>query len=233
MPDRRRRLHSPRVRLLLILIVLGGVSVWLLVAGGPTSADIHRIVHRAGWLAPVAFVMIYVGLTILLFPAVVATLAGGALFGVVAGSLITLVAALLGATIAFVIGRRLGHANVQRLIGGRATRWEEWMRQRGFVALLYARLVPIVPFNLLNYAAGMTGVSLRTYVAGTALGIVPGTVAYTALGSTARHPGSLPFMIALTAVAILTVVLAVISRTQRRNAVKREANIEISIPALP
>lgn len=72
------------------------------------------------------------------------------------------------------------------------------MRQREFVALLYARLF-----------------------------------AYTALGSTARHPGSLPFIIALTAVAILTVVLAVISRTQRRDAVKREANTEMSIPAEP
>ncbi len=105
------------------------------------------------------------------------------------------------------------------------------MHQRGFVALLYARLVPIVPFGLLNYAAGMTGISLRRYVAATAIGIVPGTVAYTALGSTARHPGSLPFIIALTAVAILTVVLAVISRTQHGNAVKREANTEISISA--
>jgi len=233
MPDRRRRLRSPRVRLLLILIALGSVSVWLLVAGGPAGADIHRIVHRAGWLAPVVFVMIYVGLTVLLFPAVVATLAGGALFGVVAGSLITLVAAVLGATIAFAIGRRLGQADVQRLIGGRASRLEEWMRRRGFVALLYARLVPIVPFNLLNYAAGMTGMSLRSYVAATAIGIIPGTVAYTALGSTARHPGSLPFIIALTAVAILTVVLAVISRKHQRSVVEQRANAEMSIPAEP
>jgi len=233
MPDRRRHLRSPRVRLLLILIALGGVSGWLLVAGGPTSADIHRTVHRAGWLAPVAFATIYVGLTVLLFPAVVATLAGGALFGVVAGSLITLVAAVLGATIAFVLGRRLGQADVQRLAGGRAAKLEEWMRQRGFVALLYARLVPVVPFNLLNYAAGMTGISLRSYVAATAIGIVPGTVAYTALGSTARHPGSLPFIIALTAIAILTVILAAIGRTHRRNASEQEASTEMSIPAEP
>lgn len=233
MPDRRRHLRSPRVRLLLILIALAGVSGWLLVAGGPTTADIHRTVHRAGWLAPVAFATIYVGLTVLLFPAVVATLAGGALFGVVAGSLITLVAAVLGATIAFVLGRRLGQADVQRLAGGRAARLEEWMRQRGFVALLYARLIPIVPFNLLNYAAGMTGMSLRSYVAGTAIGIVPGTVAYTALGSTASHPGSLPFIIALTAVAILTVVLALISRKHQRGVAEQRANAEMSIPAEP
>ncbi len=232
-PDRQTLLRSPRVRLLLILILLAGVSVWLLVAGGPTSAEIHRIVHRAGWLAPVAFVMIYVGLTVLLFPAVVATLAGGALFGVVAGSLITLVAAVLGATIAFAIGRRLGQSDVQRLIGGRAARLEKWMRQRGFVALLYARLVPIVPFNLLNYATGMTGMSLRSYVAATAIGIVPGTVAYTALGSTASHPGSLPFITALTAVTILTVVLALISRKHQRSVVEPGPTAEKSIPAEP
>lgn len=231
MRDRRRRLRSPRARLLLILFALGGASGLLLVAGGPTSADIHQTVHRAGWLAPVAFATIYIGLTVLLFPAVVATLAGGALFGVVAGSLITLVAALLGATIAFVLGRRMGRADVQRLAGARGAKLEEWMRQRGFIALLYARLVPVVPFNLLNYAAGMSGISLRSYLAATAMGIVPGTIAYTALGSTARHPGSIPFIIALAAVTILTVSLAAISRTHQRRVLKQRANAEMSIPA--
>lgn len=63
-------------------------------------------------------------------------------------------------------------------------------------------------FNLLNYAAGITGMPARSYVAATALGIIPGTIAYTALGSTVTRPGSLPLFVALAAVVLLTLLLA-------------------------
>ena len=82
-------------------------------------------------------------------------------------------------------------------------------------ALLYARLVPIVPFNLLNYAAGLAGMSTRGYVIATARGIAPGTIAYTALGSAAAHPGSTPFIVSLAAVAALTVTVAALSHRRR------------------
>ncbi len=122
----------------------------------------------------------------------------------IAGRLLTLVGAVLRATIAFVIGRCLGRAQVQQLAGGRTALLEEWMRRRGFVALLYGRLVPIVPFNVLSYATGITGMPARSSVAATALGIIPGTIAYTALGSTDPHPGWLPLIVALAAVVLLT-----------------------------
>jgi uncharacterized membrane protein YdjX (TVP38/TMEM64 family) len=181
-------------------------------AGGPSRGDIERALHHAGWLAPAGFVAIYIGWTVLLLPGVVPTLAGGALFGVLAGSLLTLVGAVIGATVAFALGRRLGRAPFRQLAGRRGARLDGWIRRRGFVALLYLRLVPVVPFNLLNYAAGVTGISTRAYVIATAVGIVPGTVAYTALGATAAHPGSMPFLISLAAVVLLTAVAVALAR---------------------
>jgi uncharacterized membrane protein YdjX (TVP38/TMEM64 family) len=200
------------LRLVVLGALLVGVSVWFLVAGGPSGGDVQRAVHRAGWLAPVAFVAIYVGWTVLLLPGAVPTLAGGALFGVVVGSLLTLTGAVIGATVAFLIGRRVGRAQVQRLAGRRAVRFEQWLQKRGFLALLYARLVPIVPFNLLNYAAGATGMSTRAYVSATAIGIVPGTVAYTAVGSAAEHPRSTSFIVSVAAVGLLTLGVGALSR---------------------
>jgi uncharacterized membrane protein YdjX (TVP38/TMEM64 family) len=226
--------------LTLLAVLLVGVSVWLLAAGGPSIGDIRRAAHGAGWLGPLAFVAIYIGWTVLLLPGVVPTLAGGALFGLVVGSVLTLIGAVIGATLAFMIGRRLGRAQVQELAsqlgdaaaarsgapgwqaGGLAAgvRFDGWLRKRGFLALLYARLVPIVPFNLLNYAAGVAGMSTRSYVIATAVGIVPGTIAYTALGSAARHPGSAPFTVSLAAVVLLTLTLGALT-TRRRRALSR------------
>jgi uncharacterized membrane protein YdjX (TVP38/TMEM64 family) len=196
--------------------LLVGLSLWLALTAGPSSGDVVHAVNQAGWLAPLAFVAIYIAWTVLLFPGVVPTLAGGALFGIVAGSVLTLVGAVVGATLAFSIGRRLGRTHVERLVGGRVARLDEWMGRNGFLALLYARLVPVVPFNLLNYAAGVAGMSVRSYVIATAVGIVPGTIAYTALGNAAAHPGSLPFIVSLGAVALLTLIAGLLSRRHRR-----------------
>jgi uncharacterized membrane protein YdjX (TVP38/TMEM64 family) len=157
----------------------------------------------------------------LLLPGLVPTIASGALFGVPAGSLPTLTGAVAGATLAFEIARRVGRAPVKELAGPREVRIERWLREHGFVALLYARLVPVVPFNILNYAAGLAGLSRRSYVIATALGIVPGTIAYTAAGSAAAHPGSTPFIVSLAAVALLTALVGALSRLRRRVLVGR------------
>lgn len=209
-------MRSARLRLVLLAALLVGLPLWLELAAGPSSGDVVHAVNRAGWLAPLVFVAIYIAWTVLLFPGVVPTLAGGALFGIATGSLLTLIGAVVGATVAFLIGQRLGRAQVERLLGRRVTRLDEWMGRNGFLALLYARLVPVVPFNLLNYAAGIAGMRTRSYVIATAVGIVPGTVAYTALGSAAAHPGSLPFIVSLAAVVLLTLIAGALSRRHRR-----------------
>ncbi len=89
-------------------------------------------------------------------------------------------------------------------------------RRRGFLTVLTARLIPLVPFSLFNYAAGVTGVSLRAYAPATLLGIVPGTVAYTTLGGSLHHPASAPFLASITVIVLLTAVVILRERRQRR-----------------
>lgn len=175
-------LASPWVRLgALALLVVGGFLVFASV-GGPDQAGIERFVRDAGIAAPVVYVVLYVMLTVVLFPGAVITAAGGALFGSVQGTVLTVVGATIGATGAFLVGRWLGREQVERLAGESVGRLDDWMHEHGFLAVLYTRLIPVVPFNVLNYAAGIAGLRVRDYVIATAVGIVPGTFAYAELG---------------------------------------------------
>ena len=92
-------MRSPRMRLAVLVVLLLTVSVWLLVAGAPSGGELRRAVREAGWLAPAVFVAIYIAWTVLLLPGGVPTLAGGALFGVLGGSLLTLTGAVAGASL--------------------------------------------------------------------------------------------------------------------------------------
>lgn len=175
-------LSSPWFRLAAFVALVVAVSVLFLTVGGPGQDSIERVVREAGVLAPVAYVALYAVLTVLLFPGAIITAAGGALFGSVQGTLLTVVGATLGATGAFAVGRRLGREQVERIAGKRVGRLDAWMEEHGFLAVLYTRLIPVVPFNILNYAAGIAGLRLRDYVIATAIGIVPGTFAYAELG---------------------------------------------------
>ncbi len=207
-----------RLRRPVLVVAVVGLTAAAVLVAGPSSADVQHAVRAAGWYAPLAFVALYVVLTLLLVPGTIPTVAAGALFGGALGSALAIVGATLGAVGAFLIGRWVGRRRVQRLLGPRAAQFDDWFRRRGFVTVLTARLIPLVPFSLFNYAAGVTGVSLRAYAPATLLGIVPGTVAYTTLGGSLHHPASAPFLASITAIVLLAAVVILRERRHRRAA---------------
>jgi uncharacterized membrane protein YdjX (TVP38/TMEM64 family) len=143
-------------------------------------------IKTLGFWAPIAFIFIYNLATILLIPGSVLTLGGGLIFGIFQGSIYVFVAATLGATFAFLIGRYLSRAWVLKKIEGNV-KFQDIDRaiaNSGFKIVFLTRLSPIFPFNLLNYAFGVTQVSIKDYVLGS-LGMIPGTVMYVYLGSLA------------------------------------------------
>jgi uncharacterized membrane protein YdjX (TVP38/TMEM64 family) len=125
------------------------------------------------------------------------------------------VGATVGATGAFLWGRRLGREAVAGLTGDRFDKVDGWLHDRGLLAVLYVRLVPLLPFNLLNPVAGVTGVTLRDFVVGTAVGIVPGTFAFAALGGTFDDPTSPTFLGALALLVVLAVGAPLVDRRVR------------------
>lgn len=183
----------------------------------PTVVREHLdgLVDAAGPLGPVAFVVAYVALTVAFVPGTIPSLAAGALFGAVWGTVLTLVGATLGAALAYEVARRLGRERLQRVLGPRALAADAWVGERGLRGVLALRLVPVVPFNALNYAFGLSSVGRRDHLIGTAVGIVPGTVAFVALGDAITEPGSTGFFLSLGAVLLLVLVSVVAGRRTR------------------
>lgn len=143
-------------------------------------------IQSLGALGPVLFVVIYNLATVLMLPASLLSLGAGVLYGIGWGTVYVLIAALIGATLAFLIGRHVSRDWVRRQMQDhpqfRAI--ETAIAREGLRFVFLVRLSPIVPFNLLNYALGLTPISLRDYVIGS-FGIVPGTFLYVSLGALA------------------------------------------------
>ncbi len=165
---------------------------------------------RELWWAPFAFVAAYTVAAALDFSGLVLTLAGGAVFGFWWGALLNLVGANLGASAAFWIARLLGREGLHALLGSRLAGLDRLAQQVGFAWLLRLRLIPVVPFNLLNFASGLTAMPWRTYAAATAVGVVPATLVYTffadALLSGSHEAGHRAFVRVLVAGALLVLL---------------------------
>ncbi len=133
------------------------------------------------------FVLLYVAATVLLLPGSVLTLGAGAVFGVARGAVLVSIAATLGATAAFLVGRYLAREWVAAKIQGypRFAAIDQAVAQEGWKIVGLTRLSPVFPFNLLNYAFGLTRVSLRDYFFASWIGMIPGTVMYVYVGSVA------------------------------------------------
>jgi uncharacterized membrane protein YdjX (TVP38/TMEM64 family) len=148
------------------------------------SAMLDRI-RSMGALAPILFIILYIAGAILFVPGSVLTIGGGVLFGLLWGSVYVSIGATIGATAAFLIGRYLARDWVRRQLEGnrKFAAIDEAVGREGWKIVLLTRLSPVFPFNLLNYAFGLTAVKLRDYLLATWIGILPGSVLYVYLGS--------------------------------------------------
>jgi uncharacterized membrane protein YdjX (TVP38/TMEM64 family) len=208
------RLAVIRFGVLLVLIAAGTITV--VVLGVPDAHALRARFADTGILGAVAFGGLYAALTLTPVPAAALTIAAGATFGLARGVAIAAVAATLGAVVAFYLGRSLGRAAVQALASGRLDGLNALLARRGVLSVILVRLVPLFPYAAVNYTAGLTGVRTRDYVIGTAVGILPATVAYVAVGAYGSRPGSLPFVVAIGALVTVTAGGLIAARRRRR-----------------
>ena len=188
----------------LAFLVLLAVSSGLLLTSAPALAqesaqaqgfNPQEILRNAlawvdslGSAGAITFIAIYIIATVAFFPGSILTLGGGVVFGVVLGSFYVFIGATIGATAAFLVGRYLARGWVAKKIEGNSKfrAIDEAVGREGLKIVLLTRLSPIFPFNLLNYAYGVTGVSLKDYVIGS-VGMIPGTIMYVYIGSLAGN----------------------------------------------
>ncbi len=189
-------------------------------------------IERLGAWGPIAFVFLYILATVLFLPGSIVTLGAGVLFGVVLGSVYVSIASTVGATAAFLIGRYLARNWVVRKIEGNQTfqAIDDAVAEGGWRIVGLTRLSPIFPFNMLNYAFGLTQVSLRDYFFASWIGMMPGTVMYVYLGSLAGSLAALgsgarartPGEWALYTVGLLATVLVTLYVTRKARAALKQ-----------
>lgn len=212
-----------RVAAGLLLAALVGLALW---RGGEAVEEAVAWVDGLGPWGAAAFVAIYAAATVASVPGSWLTLAAGALFGLLRGTLYTLLGATAGATLAFLVGRHLARSAVERRVARspRLRAVDEAVEAEGPKVVLLLRLSPAVPFNLLNYALGLTGVRLTDYLWASAVGMLPGTFLYVYAGHAAGRVatvggaprGAASWVLLAVGLAATVAATALVARAARR-----------------
>lgn len=184
------------------------------------------------FLFAAAFILVYIVQTAFSLPgAAILSLASGAIFGVLQGTLVVLSGATVGAVLAFLVSRTLLRDWVVKKFGGRMEGIDRGLRENGLSYLLFLRLVPAFPFFLVNLACGVTGLPLRTYALGTLFGILPGSLVFVNAGaslaaieslSQVASPRVLGSFALLGLFALLPTILKALKKSREGNALPLE-----------
>lgn len=172
------------------ILLLGGTAIVAVIAffvlrdRGVDPRRIGEWLASVGdrWWAPIVFIALYAVFNTALLPATILTLTAGVVWGWLVGGLWVLAASTIGSAIPYWIARS-GAGWVEELMHRRAPRILGALKKEGFMTLLLLRLVPIFPYNVLNYAAGLAGIRPRDYLAATFFGTIPGIFIFTYLAS--------------------------------------------------
>ena len=218
----------------MLAALVGALFAAVALSGHVSAGRVRDAVRGTGLLAPLAFVVVSSLLTVAMFPGPLLAGASGLLFGTALGTPVSIVAATTGASLAFLVARRFGAGSVDALSGRRVRVVQGFIAARGFLSVLYARILPGIPYSLVNYAAGLTRVRLLTFAAATALGCAPRAFAYTALGgnlSSLDSPAAIVAYAVLLAMGVGGALVAARDLRGRRALTRSESGTATSSPA--
>ena len=179
--------RSVIVRTAVLIALVAVIAVAALNRDALDVGALTTTVNGFGLWAPVVFVALFALATVAFLPGMVFALAGGVLFGPVLGTLYNLTGATIGAVLAFLAARYVAAGWVREKAGPRLDRIIRGVEDEGWRFVAFTRLVPLFPFNLLNYALGLTRIPLLAYTVATAMCMIPGALAFTYLGHAGRE----------------------------------------------
>ncbi|MGX7112001.1 TVP38/TMEM64 family protein [Gemella cuniculi] len=169
-----------------------------------------EFIQGFGVAAPIIYILMFALLPIFFFPVPILAVAGGVAFGFVEGSLLTFLGASINCYLMFILSRRFGREYVRNYLE-KKMKPEHHARIFGvsdeklMMSLVILRLIPLVPYNMINYGYGLTNISLTKYMVASVLGIIPGTVVFLNFGATSTNIFSKEFLIASLLVILLTI----------------------------
>lgn len=216
-PTRSSGLWRP---ILLIALVVALIVLSRVLGAGEQLARLRIWIESLGAIGPLVFTAVYAVATVAALPGSVLSIAAGALFGPVLGVITVIVAATLGASLAFLVSRYFARRAVEGWLqkNERFRKLDDLTEKHGDIIVAITRLIPVFPFNLLNYGFGLTKVPFGTYVLWSFLCMLPGTILYV-VGSAAifeaAAKGRVPWILVLVILLILGLI-TVLARGARR-----------------
>ena len=208
-------MESARLRLAVFATTALGLFVFVTLSGWlPNADEVRDWGDGLGWAGPIVYIpAAAVGLC-LFIPGPVLAGAAGLLFGTAGGTAVALAFIVLGAVMQMSISRYLAGDAAEQLLPERIKRFDRFIAERGFWAVFYMRIAPAIPYNLVNYGAGLTRLKVGAMAAGTALGAAPRSFAWVALGGNLDDLGSTEAKVAIAVLVVMAVTGAVVARHQ-------------------
>lgn len=188
----------------IICIIATGLGIFLL--GGIDQKELQNLLTKLGIWAPIIYILLYTIGTILILPSTPLNISGGAIFGIWWGTLWTTLAAIMAAVICFYYSRNIGRELIAKKFGDRIAVIDAEMQQGGLFYMFAIRLLPIIPYGIVNFAAGLTSITFKDYLIGTLLGTLPGILPFVMMGSglkSVTQGDILPLMCALALTGML------------------------------
>jgi uncharacterized membrane protein YdjX (TVP38/TMEM64 family) len=207
--------------LIVILIGLGAFTFYrYMLTGKFDYVSVSKFINSYGSFAALIFIAIFSIRTLLvIFPYSILVILGGSIFGPVNGFIYSMVSVFISATLAFFTSRFLGKSHIQRLLKGKVKRLDSQIERHGFKFIFLVRVSVIFPFDVLNYAAGLTKVKYNSFILGTVLGIIPETFSLTYLGHSIKAPLSTSFLLSLLLV-LATVMIPLFFKKSKMSSIK-------------
>jgi len=202
-----------------LVTTIGGVYL----LGGIKPAQLKIFLGSLGIRAPIIYILLYILATLFLLPSTPLNLTGGALFGLLWGTLWTSLGAVLAAIISFTFTRTIGREYMSKRLAGRWENLNAELYQGGLFYMFALRLLPLIPYGLVNFAAGLTSIKFKDYLLGTILGTVPGILPFVMMGSglnSVKDGNVVPFLSGLGLIGVL-VGLATWYRRRRRSPIEQ------------
>lgn len=165
--------------------------------------DIKNYVDSFGKLGPIVYIIMFSLVPLTLFPDSILAIAGGLAFGFVNGYIYTTIGALIGGSISFYISRKLGRDIVKKFTKEKLDNIEEMINEKGFFIIFLLRLIPLFPFDVISYGAGLTSISYKDFILATLIGTIPGILVFTNIGAQSVNIGSNSFYISIAALILL------------------------------
>jgi uncharacterized membrane protein YdjX (TVP38/TMEM64 family) len=200
------------------LLVIGAVIILVIIVGSFYFFGVSKIltpellkqtVQSWGEVAPLIFIILYALLSVLFIPATPLTLLAGVLFGPIFGTIYTLIGATIGASLAFLVSRFIGNSFLTNKAGPVASRlaaYDAKIKQNGFLTVFILRLIPVFPFNGLNFGLGLTSVTFSSYFFATLFGIIPGTTAFVYFGDSLASLKPINIVIAILIIVAIALI---------------------------